>query len=312
MAGVESRRPARSIWRCVRASPAAASTRGAPLPGEQALAATHNVSRITVRRALAELEREGLIDRRRGAGTFVNPRDVAKPVIADLADVLKNLVEMGKSTDVRLLAFGYLEPRGADRRGAALGARRARAALGARAHHRGQAVFLSDDACARADRRHLFRAGTRLAAAADAAGALGRFGRSRDAGDQRGARFARSRRGARRRHRLGADRAHPRRLRRPRSRRRASARALSPRSLCVPHGSGAHRRRRRPALVAGRQFERRPTFTPAGSRRPQGTKETSHDETSIQVFPAERARLGRRRHRRPRRARLSSRASRRP
>jgi GntR family transcriptional regulator len=77
------------------------------LPPEQALAAAHNVSRITVRRALAELEREGLIDRRQGAGTFVNPRDVAKPVIADLADVLRNLVEMGKSTDVRLLAFGY-------------------------------------------------------------------------------------------------------------------------------------------------------------------------------------------------------------
>lgn len=83
---------------------------GDALPGEQALAAAHNVSRITVRRALAELEREGLIDRRRGAGTFVNPRDVAKPVIADLADVLRNLVEMGQSTDVRLLAFGYQDP----------------------------------------------------------------------------------------------------------------------------------------------------------------------------------------------------------
>ncbi len=83
---------------------------GDALPGEQALAAAHNVSRITVRRALAELEREGLIDRRRGAGTFVNPPDVAKPVIADLADVLRNLVEMGQSTDVRLLAFGYQDP----------------------------------------------------------------------------------------------------------------------------------------------------------------------------------------------------------
>jgi GntR family transcriptional regulator len=83
---------------------------GEPLPGEQALAAAHHVSRITVRRALAELQREGLIDRRRGAGTFVNRRDVAKPVIADLADVLRNLVEMGQSSDVRLLAFGYVEP----------------------------------------------------------------------------------------------------------------------------------------------------------------------------------------------------------
>jgi GntR family transcriptional regulator len=83
---------------------------GDPLPGEQALAAQHHVSRMTVRRAMSELEREGLIDRRRGAGTFVNRRDVAKPVIADLADVLRNLAEMGKSTDVRLLAFGYLKP----------------------------------------------------------------------------------------------------------------------------------------------------------------------------------------------------------
>jgi GntR family transcriptional regulator len=83
---------------------------GDPLPGEQALAAQHHVSRMTVRRAMSELEREGLIDRRRGAGTFVNRRNVVKPVIADLADVLRNLVEMGKSTDVRLLAFGYLEP----------------------------------------------------------------------------------------------------------------------------------------------------------------------------------------------------------
>lgn len=110
VAGVEVPK-ARRIYLALRDSIAGGGfDAGAPLPGEQALAATHHVSRITVRRALAELEREGLIDRRRGAGTFVNPRSVTKPVIADLADVLKTLVEMGKSTDVRLLAFGYLEP----------------------------------------------------------------------------------------------------------------------------------------------------------------------------------------------------------
>jgi len=79
----------------------------AALPGEQALAAEHNVSRVTVRRALAGLEREGLIDRRRGAGTFVIEHHAAKPMVVDLADVLSNLIEMGRSTDVRLLSFGY-------------------------------------------------------------------------------------------------------------------------------------------------------------------------------------------------------------
>ena len=64
---------------------------GHALPGEQALAAEHSVSRITVRRALAELEREGLIQRRRGAGTFVAEHRAEAPVIADLSDVLSNL-----------------------------------------------------------------------------------------------------------------------------------------------------------------------------------------------------------------------------
>jgi len=82
---------------------------GAPLPPEQALALRHSVSRITVRRALAELEREGLVRRVQGAGTFATPRPAVKPVIADLSDVLANIVAMGKTTEVKLLAFGYVE-----------------------------------------------------------------------------------------------------------------------------------------------------------------------------------------------------------
>ena len=44
---------------------------GAPMPSESALCGMYGVSRITVRRALSDLEAEGLIRRERGRGTFV-------------------------------------------------------------------------------------------------------------------------------------------------------------------------------------------------------------------------------------------------
>ena len=43
------------------------------LPGEQALAAKLSVSRQTLRQALAVLEQEGLIEKRRGSGSFLCP-----------------------------------------------------------------------------------------------------------------------------------------------------------------------------------------------------------------------------------------------
>mgnify|MGYP001318804522 CR=1 FL=1 len=46
-------------------------TQGSPMPSEATLCATYGVSRITVRRALSDLESEGFIRRERGRGTFV-------------------------------------------------------------------------------------------------------------------------------------------------------------------------------------------------------------------------------------------------
>ncbi|RAP78023.1 GntR family transcriptional regulator [Paenibacillus montanisoli] len=54
---------------------------GQQLPTELELAEQFGVSRITSKRALIELEREGLIYRRRGSGSFVKKRDEAKTAI---------------------------------------------------------------------------------------------------------------------------------------------------------------------------------------------------------------------------------------
>ena len=85
---------------------------GARLPNENDLASTHGVSRVTVRRALGELQSEHLIERRRSAGTRVVYRAHASRMSADISGVLANLAEMGRRTRVRLLSFGYVPASG--------------------------------------------------------------------------------------------------------------------------------------------------------------------------------------------------------
>ena len=58
--------------------------RGTRLPNENELAATHEVSRVTIRRALGELERERLIERRRSTGTHVIFEHSAAPIVGDI------------------------------------------------------------------------------------------------------------------------------------------------------------------------------------------------------------------------------------
>ncbi len=83
---------------------------GMRLPGEPELATRHKLSRVTVRRALDGLAREGLVTKRRGAGTFVSRVAEGSPVTGDLTDMLAHLKAMGRDTSVRLLAFGYGAP----------------------------------------------------------------------------------------------------------------------------------------------------------------------------------------------------------
>jgi GntR family transcriptional regulator len=83
---------------------------GSRLPGELSIAAEYGISRVTVRRALDTLARDGLIDRRPGSGTFVREGNSVQPIVADLSNVLSHLVEMGRRTSVRLLSFAYVNP----------------------------------------------------------------------------------------------------------------------------------------------------------------------------------------------------------
>jgi GntR family transcriptional regulator len=81
---------------------------GAKLPTENALAEYYNVSRVTVRRALGELERERFIERRPSAGTRVIYRPAPAPMVADISGVLANIADMGRRTAVKLLSFDYV------------------------------------------------------------------------------------------------------------------------------------------------------------------------------------------------------------
>jgi GntR family transcriptional regulator len=83
---------------------------GGQLPSEPELAARHAVSRVTVRRALDGLEQDGLIRRQPGAGTFALGPGVPRTILADLNNMLAQIEEMGRTTRVRLLSFGYGRP----------------------------------------------------------------------------------------------------------------------------------------------------------------------------------------------------------
>ena len=85
---------------------------GVKLPTENELAGRYSVSRVTVRRALGELERERFIERRRSAGTRVIYRPAPAPITADISGVLANIADMGRRTAVKLLSFDYVPAAG--------------------------------------------------------------------------------------------------------------------------------------------------------------------------------------------------------
>jgi len=77
-------------------------TPGSVLPTEEALCDQFKVSRITVRRALADLEAEGLVQRRQGRGSFVREQlpDAIPLMNRGLLDSLR---QTAAETDVKVL-----------------------------------------------------------------------------------------------------------------------------------------------------------------------------------------------------------------
>jgi GntR family transcriptional regulator len=63
------------------------------------------MSRVTIRRALAEIEREGLIRRVRGSGTFPLPHVAPDPALTNISGLYDNLATIGRTTRAQLLGF---------------------------------------------------------------------------------------------------------------------------------------------------------------------------------------------------------------
>jgi GntR family transcriptional regulator len=80
----------------------------APMPTEDALAQTFDVSRITIRQALGLLEKDGLVVRQRGKGTFVS-EGVKAYESAKLTGSMEDLILMGVQTSTKILEFSWIE-----------------------------------------------------------------------------------------------------------------------------------------------------------------------------------------------------------
>ncbi len=80
-----------------------------PVPTEVELCQAFGVSRITVKRAMHELAKEGLIVRQRGRGTFVaQSSQQIIPQRDSLEDLLRNVKAIGAATEMERLDGGFI------------------------------------------------------------------------------------------------------------------------------------------------------------------------------------------------------------
>lgn len=82
---------------------------GTALPTEESLVESFGVSRVTVRRALADLELEGVVQRRHGRGTFVREGLATAAGMASLS-FIDELRHTAQQTDVRVVTLESVAP----------------------------------------------------------------------------------------------------------------------------------------------------------------------------------------------------------
>ena len=82
---------------------------GDPFPTEDQLAQAYKVSRITVRKALSALEKDGLIDRKRGKGSRVTEsQGHLEPM--KLTGMIEDIIAMGIKTKTKIITFDLVHP----------------------------------------------------------------------------------------------------------------------------------------------------------------------------------------------------------
>jgi len=95
---------------------------GSQLPPERDLAELADVSRVTVRRAVSQLAMDGMIDQRRGSGSYVRP---GSPRLEQSLSRLMSFTELmqarGMSSTSRILARGLFAPMPAETMALGLG-----------------------------------------------------------------------------------------------------------------------------------------------------------------------------------------------
>ena len=81
---------------------------GSLIPTEKKLEQTFNVSRITVKRALDELAKEGLVSRQRGRGTMVTFTAPVSSSLGNMDGLLEDMLNIVQETKVHILEFDYV------------------------------------------------------------------------------------------------------------------------------------------------------------------------------------------------------------
>ncbi len=80
------------------------------LPSERELMQQFEVARVTVKRAVAQLEQEGYVVRKQGSGTYVRENHLCSPLGTSMQAVIDNVVAIGAATEGHIIEMVNVGP----------------------------------------------------------------------------------------------------------------------------------------------------------------------------------------------------------